>query len=534
MNSDCTKQLNAFELKQEISRLANVIEESTVLIEQTEFSLLDNQKDKDLIVKIALKEFSRGQEKMMPALKIILIRYGKKNSLISPLEEIIKKADNSNDLKLHAIEVIELIDPMKRNDGWYDKYLNYDEDLIREETENIARLAQQSPEIQIDFLDFYKMLGEEDKELFIQSFANEKNPADYANLLTPLFLSNTYLTNIAREILKLLGSSKSIYTYKALNEVYEYLPNDIKPAVKRCLNELKLSGVAMQIANEKKEQPKGDFYIIPPDGEGRTTLIYQAPSPQELDKILILGIVLDDYFGIKECLGFMAISEFEASVLFGKLLGTNPKTKIPPDVFKMLIKNAEKLTYTTKTAPIAEYNCWKNLFIDIEPADFDIKELIKSKSENIKLTNDDLETVFNDDISMPWFYEENFGDETENFFAELNSMLKYKSLDEIDIEGYVKTGIKSVLYKDEREKWTERLILSAYCKYLDNDKKMMNILYSLSQDEAALNELYLFILRQSVFQYFLSMLTEENYLIYDKETLEANLSYLSGIWGFYV
>ena len=486
MMQESPKQLNAFEIKREIARLVKALENSTILVDTSEFRTLDAQEDKSGVVKILMKEFLLCNDDTMPVIKLLLLRYAEIEELLAELESIIKNPRNPNNIKLHAIELISTFKPDWHDEN-YDSYLEYDEELVQQET---------------------------------------KEGADFANILVPIFLSFPQ-DEIGLHALKLLSNTKSAYAYEALSQVNEILDDK---NVRKCLSELKLSGAANGL--EPNNHDGAMFFMIPPDGEGNFSLLYQKPNEDE-KTVMLVGMVIDDYTGVRECLGFSAISEFEASFLMEKLSGTDFKTTIKPEVFKMLLNEAEKLNYK-KSAPPYEYNCWKKIFLDIQPEKQPIEEILKEHFEDKSVTTEDSTEVLNADFTVPWFYNRTFGDETENLFDELDSLIKENSIENVDFEAFMDKHLDEVFYPEEKENWQHRLLLTAYGKFSANDDKTACVLYKIAQDPQATAELFDFILKQSIFQYFLNMLTDKTFLKYKEKELEDILAYLEQLWGFYV
>lgn len=527
-NSD-PKQLNTFEIKKEISRLVKALENSTILIDTSEFKTLDEQKNTQSVIKMLFKEFSLCDETTLPVIKILLLRYCEEDELLNELENIIYAPQNDNNLKLHAIELISSFraDWHERN---YDSYLIYDEELVQKETKELLESAIDNPELQMDFLDFFNAIQPKDQRMLIESLKEDQAPEDLANIITPLFLSypNSEIGTIA---LNMLGQTKSKYAYKALTQVYEKIKDSIKPSVKKCLNELRLSGAAFCGITEPKSE-MCEFYLIPPDGEGNTSLIYKERNNNN-DSIRLVGIVLDDYTGIRDCLGFNEISEFEASFLLEKLTGSDFKVKIKPEIFKMLLNEAETLNYK-KSAPPYEYNCWKKIFIDIKPACLNITSFLTEQFEAKEPTHDEIINILNSDFTLPWFYTHNFGDETEAFFKELDLKLQDKKIEEINLNELISKNINNVFYENEKKNWITRIALTAYSKYLAKESEIAKVLFNIANSQKAMETIYDFVLKQSIFQYFLKMLAEEYYMKYKKSEIENIITYLENLWGFYV
>lgn len=529
MTNSKPKQLNSFEIKTEISRLVKALEKSTILVDTREFKTLDEQENTQNIIKLLFKEFMLTDEETLPVIKILLLRYCDEEYLLNELENIIFNPENDNNLKLHAIE---LISNFKTN--WheqnYDNYLIYDEELVQKETKALLEDATDNPELQMDFLDFFNAIPPRDQKMLIESLTEDQSPEDLANILTPLFLSypNAEIGSLA---LNMLSSTKSKYAYKALLQVFEKLKDSIQPNVKKCLNELRLSGAAF-CGTVEPEYEKVKFYLIPPDGEGNTSLLYKEYNSQN-DMIRLVGIVFDDYSGIRECLGFNEISEFEASFLLEKLTGTDFKVEIKPEMFKKLLDEAETLNYK-KSAPPYEYNCWKKIFVDIKSDDINIKEYLAELFNSQEISFEQTVEILNSDITVPWFYSNNFGDETEIFFKELDKKLSDSKIEDININDFINQNIDNIFYQTEKENWKTRIHLTAYSKIIAGEINSALALYKLTTTEKTMNVVYDFVLKQSIFQYFLKMLTEEYFMRYSKQAIEENLNYLEHLWGFYV
>ena len=522
-----TKQLNAFEIKREIARLVKALEKSTILIDTSEFNTLDQQDDKAGVVKILMKEFHLCNEDAMPVIKLLLLRYADVEELLTELESIIKNPKNANNIKLHAIELISSFKPDWHEEN-YDSYLEYDEELIQQETKELLEHSKDNPEIQLDFLDFFSAIPKKDQLVLLDSLKEDQQGLDFANILVPIFLSFPK-DEIGLHALKLLSNTKSSFAYEALSQVYDYLDETTQQYVRKSLSELKLSGAASRHENSNSHEG-ALFFMIPPDGEGNLSLLYQKPNK---DTVQLIGIVIDDYTGIRECLGFSSISEFEASFLMEKLSGTDFKTTIKPEIFKQILNDAEKLNYR-KSAPPYEYNCWKKVFLDIQPEQEKIEDILKEHYKNTVVTPDDIKEVLNSDFTVPWFYNRTFGDETETFFDELDSLIKNNPVGKVDFAGFIKQHIDNVFYPQEKENWCSRLLLTAYGKYSANEDKAAGVLYKIARDKQATEELFTFILKQSIFQYFLNMLQDKVFLKYKQKELEEILSYLEELWGFYV
>ena len=531
MNSNESRKLNPFEIKQEISRFANVASKSKILIDEEEFALLDSQENKEDIVKLLLKEFKRCNDNIMAEIKILLERYTEPEHLIYEMENILTDNESSNNLKLHAIEVLSHV-----NKNWheedYQQYLEYDEEKVFQDTKTLLKNSKSNPEIQLDFLDFLATIADADKYTLLEAMSEEQSGEDLANVLVPVFLS--YMDSpIGIYALNLLKSTKSVYAYRSLSEIYDIIGKNLQPAVKKCITELKFSG-ADRVVDKIHDYTNGQFSFVPPDSDGNYCLFYEKKYIDNGDnKSDFFSVVANDYSGISECIGFIGISEFELSVFREKLLDECKDVEISPSMFKYFLHKAEKLTYET-SAPPYEYNCWKQLFIDIPIENLDLDKILSDEYVVKKYTEIELSDIFEEDFTLYWFYSQDFSNETKEFFDFMNNNFKTNNLKNIDLTAIVKKGLHIIIDAKEREKWSERFLISSlYC----HNKKAQNlaqILYSISKDEHNQEILYNTIIKYSIFKYFYEFQTENNYSIFTKNDLTNILKFLKNEWSLYV
>ena len=525
------RQLNAFEIKQEISRFANSVCKSKILIDEKEFELLDSQENKDDIVKLLLKEFKRCNDEIMPEIKILLERYAESEYLIDAMESILTDGNNSNDLKLHAIEVLSHV-----NKNWheedYQQYLEYDEEKMFEDTKQLLQSSKSNPEIQLDFLDFFATIADSDKYILLEAMADEQEGENLANILVPIFL--TYMDSpIGIFALNLLKSTKSVYAYRSLSEIYDIVSENLKPVLKKCLTELKFSGVD-RVKEKINDYADGVFSFVPPDVDGSFCLFYEkkyvADGNNQSD---FFSVVCNDRKGIDECIGFTGVSEAEIGVLRSNLLEFDKDVEITPEVFKYFLHNAEKITYKN-SAPPYEYNCWKQLFLDIPQKEFDLNKTLSSLLKVKKYSNSELTEIFEAEFTAYWFYPKDLNDDTEHYFSTVNEVFQTDNFKKIDLSNLVKSGSKFIIQDDEKKRWHERLLLSAYYCVLKKSLNYAQILYSIAHEERYQQVFYDYIIKYSIFHHFWNLKNDRDFASFSELKLAQILEFLGVEWGFYV
>lgn len=509
-----SRELNPFEVKAELLRLIAAYSKSgNGELSNCDFSLLDAQQNKKIIEKLLFKELiniKTGSEKII---RFLLERYVAREDLINQLWAILKNNMASSEVKIIVLSFLRELE----TDWKYEDYSEYTEDLdiIDEDTKQLLDTAIVNPEVQIDFLDFLNAVDTKDKILLIKSLADDYTQDALANILVPVFLSQPD-SETGREALGLLGNSRSQLAYHALNTAYDFVSDDLKPLIKKNLSILKLAGIREDNSLEfyKKLLSKTRPYrccITYPDGHGNQALIFSRTNPEK--RVQFAAIVMNDYNGIRDCFGFNDISEFECDKIIERFYKGEKSLSISPKALKTILLYAEKISKRKANNWLLpyEYVCWKNLLADIDYETDDFKTLLSLQYELKKLDEDSFEKILNIDFMEHWFLDSEYSTEFEEFLDKMNRVLK-ADINAVDFDKLVNENKDTIFYDEEKHIWRERLLVSAYLKMLDKKHGEAELLYNLYFDEKYINELYLNILRKSVYEYYFSLKfnTDEN------------------------
>ena len=151
------KQLNPFEIKTLILNIISKFKGISDLsvLKNLNVDLLDAQNDKKTIVKILYKELNNATQQNEYILRLLLERYAPKEELSAHLWSLLKNPLVTNETKIVAVNLLR-----DRDSGYsYDefgKYIDNEEELIDHDTKLLLKNAIFNPEVQIDFLDFFK------------------------------------------------------------------------------------------------------------------------------------------------------------------------------------------------------------------------------------------------------------------------------------------------------------------------------------------------------------------------------------------
>lgn len=478
-----TLQLNPFEIKAEIAKIFRELD-GVKDFENYEihYRTLDMQEDKSVIIKLLFKEINNTQNTNLN--KFLLIRYCEVQELIERLWGIIKNNLASNQAKIFALDLLRDIDT-----NWsYEEcgqYLDNPEEFVNADTEKILNNAIVNPEVQIDFLDFINSLPDADKIILLNSLANDYSKDELANMLVPVFLSMPD-TEVGKTALEILGNSKSQLAYHALNSALETAKENLIPAIKKNITTLKLAGIREDntiefYKNILKDSKPYKFCITYPDGHGNQAVIVSRINKQ--GKVQFVAIVIDDYKGVRDCFGFNEISKFECNAIIERFYRGQRALDLEPEVLKAILMKAEKLSQMPY-----EYICWRNLLIDIEPAELKLNYKVKQLNEQ------EFEAILQSDFTDYWFLNSNYSDEFEEFLQLLDEPKDFDKL--------IDENLEKIFFPDEYRVWSDRILNTALLKELSNDRKTAQNLYSLYNDKKLKREFFKNIVRKSIYEYF--------------------------------
>lgn len=384
------------------------------------------------------------------------------------------------------------------------EYLDEPDSVINEDTKLLLENSFHNPELQIDFIDFFSAISENDGELLLSSLVEDYPENMLAGLLIPMLYAMLDMKNIEK-IIEILGDTKSIKALHALQRIAPaHKTNETLYAkIKKNISKLKLS------TSNKNEGPepviKGTKFFKAfasvPDGWGNMGIVF---ARQRIDStIQIFATVINLNGSIVDCFGFNEISQYEFEKIIEKFYEQQQQFEIPPEVAKLLLDMAENSSVMNRTKISYEYICWKPMLSDIELADE--KKVFSSiqSSQNSKI---DIKILYEEAPEIrTWFF-----DQTNTGFCTLfEELIKiHKDVEIVDGEFINKIAQKyfdEIFNDEELLVFDKKLQVSAY---LYNSIGKMDVAQTLllllpSSDEKTkfmLNMIY-----KSIFLYFIRL-----------------------------
>ena len=500
------EQLNKIQLKAEIltviSKLQTLSDASKV---DEIIDVLEAQENKKMILDLLMREFVKTKEDKAFIISYLLLKLSDKESLENALWTSLKSPKVSDYNKALILNLLrDMGNQVNYND--IDEYFESPEEVIDSETKELLHTAIMNPEAQIDFLDFLEALPYQDKITLVESLGDDYSEDALANILIPVFLHDP-TAKIAKVALEILSKTKSQLALHALEEAAQYVEEDLLPPIKRGISALKLSGVREDNSLDFYKDVLSDSrayecYTSYPDGHGNQSLIFSREREDE--SIQFVAVVTNDKWGIVDCFGFNQITKNEFEKIVERFYGDNDSVYINQTVLKTLLVNAENIVHKNGEIVSYEYICWRNLTADIAPEPVPIEFIMEDKFKKDALSKNDFDKICLSDIAQKWFLDTDFSDEFADFITIINKEFKKENY-EIDLDQAIEDNFDELFNKKEHKRWTKRFLMSAYLKYLANEKGEAQRLYSLYFDEKYTHEMLVNIVRKSIYEYYMGL-----------------------------
>ena len=422
----------------------------------------------------------------------MLTRLFDKKTLVDNLRGFIRDKKISDNAKMIAFNLLRDLG----NQVEYDEagnYISEFEKIVEEETQVMLNSALMDPEAQIDFIDFIAALAPEDQIHLVRALNEDYTEDALANILIPIFLFNPR-TELAREVIRILGESRSQLAFHALEEAKDFVGDDIIPLLNKSLSALKLSGIRVDNAIDfykgllKVSKPYKS-YMSYPDGHGNIAVVFSRI--REDQSILFVAMVLNDMYGILDCFGFNEITKVDLGKILSKFYGEDGGVEVGFGVIKYLIDRAERQSRYNKDVLPYEYVCWKNSLLDIEPVRPECMLDFK------KLSDDDISELCLSDKAQSWFYDEYTSDAFDMIIRELNKAFKDNDFN-IDLDKFISEKFDEIFDFEEIELWKNRYYLTAFLLQLQGQNDLAQKFYSLLDNKQFLTN----ILRKSIYEYY--------------------------------
>lgn len=483
--------------------------------------LLKKLKDDEFVIATILKEINFQN----PKFDVALVHISKMLSLEITKEQTQKLLEKPNVADKKKLFLMNVLRELGENISFEDtvKYLNEPENIDLAENELMVRLVGVNPEAQIDFLDFFFTISDENKIHLLNSLTEDTKGEELVNALEPIVYYDQNAPYIEK-IIEILRSTKC-HNSKLLLEFISKSNSEFANIANSAKNELILAGfrsnkTKKEVIKEylKNTIPLG-FWASLVDGVDNFSIIF---ARQKADgNIATFFNVLNLKTGIVSTFGFDDISIEELKTILKRFFKSSYMVELKEEIGIKILSEFEKLSIKKKRKIPYEYLAWKNYLEDIKIPNIKLEEEFKKELEVIYINDEIYEAVFGGDVLNSWFItpedSEEFGKLTEKITSKIDIQIE-------EIEEIIKKNADKII-KDKD--LTRKILFECYFLTQIEFTQRADVLYSISNSEKYLKRFKEDMLKISLYQYFLRLKDEKNKVksIFEKSKKKVDYKY---------
>ena len=504
-----TEKINKIQIRAEVFAAINIItsSSSTAEISISEIIQKLNQiEDKNFLTRLLIKEFiSTNDTHRASVISLILLKCVPVDILENNLWSNLALKTVSDEKKYQLVEILKSMGKFIE----YDKYLDYFEEpqtVIDIDTKKLLMSAMLNPEAQIDFLDFMETLPKNDKILLINSMVEDYSKNDLANIISPIILYEKD-KEILEIVLKELINSKSALAYFPIKEFCNLSKNEeLLRLANKGIKELQIAGINEEKAREFYENKFSNSmlyicYASMLDGNGNQGLLFSRIRSD--NSIQIFCVVINDLKGIVDCFGFNSISNIEFSLIVQKFGGKEQPFVITFESGLLWLNEAEQISISKEYSLPYEYVCWKEILFDVPKYTYNSNDIIHGALNILPSKTCDLEDLFSTSYLDRLFFSK---DDNQNFSAFIqnlnNEISQNENIDLNLVEEKIKNSIPTIFDEKTKEIFIKRLLKIAFILMSNSNSNVASQIYELTKNQNLLNELFIEVLKKSIFVYY--------------------------------
>ena len=470
-------------------------------------SVLKEIENHEFVANVLLKEISGSGCIYDNILTLLLFSICDADLLTNEILKFLNDLNTSDAKKLYLINILRE-QGQKVDYEFIKAHVSNPDDAIDVETRKFLQCAQISPEVQIDFFDFYFTVSADDKNMLINSIIDDYSGDELASLLEPFayFYPKVYINE---KILGALESSKSYYALKPLKwcadnccDVY------LAKMANKCYQKMLLLGFDgtrddAEIFNSflKNSKPL-NFYYSCADGNSNISCVFARKKDSGF--IQTFFTVFNLFIGPIACFGFDEISNKDFNIILSRFFNSSLYACINLNDGRAIFDELSSRGWQDNVSVPYEFICWRRLTYDIKLSkDFDFNNYLVSGLQKVKVSEKMLYEIFNSSIFSSWFYDCN----TSPLLFELaDNILKNKISNMNKIDNLVNTLVNSLLEdKIFKERLVEQICFQSFILNNANLNTTANALYSTIFDQTIFKTLVLILVQKSLYMHFVNL-----------------------------
>lgn len=487
--------------------------------------------DNEFVIQLLLKEVN-CQDARFDSLLAIIAREISPQICESESYELLKSKTVPDKKKLFLINNLR---DMGKSIDYNDvqTYIVNPDEAIDLETKTFLESARINPEAQIDFLDFFFTVNDNDKKVLLDSISYDFTGDELANVLVPVILHDPK-DPIVPFCIEALKKCKSYLAFEPLNYIIENIDDEgLKSQARRVVNELKLMGLREEQSKKElfKESFKGSipfgYWVSPIDGGDNFSIIFARETNNALKNALGGHSEISTFFtvvnlahGASACFGFNSISKDEFNLILKRFFGNSLPIELELSVGQRLLEESVKKS----RKPPYELLCWRTLTYDTEAFEGDLDAEFKRELEKIELDQAGFEKLIDSAYIGDWFFKYGQNLAVDVIIDKINEH-KPKTIGDIDV--LIEEALCAIFEDVEPKIFNKKLLMQAYFAHRAGDTEIANILYALIEPSNLKSELLIHIVQKSIYKYFLEIALKPSsgaINIFSKKEVPKNLA----------
>ena len=488
-----------------LSNYTNTKEISSTMLKKhiEEIKKLNNQ---EYVAKLLFKELSSTNQQYVNAVAVISLEVINNENFEKYALESLKDKKLPDDKKFLIISLVR----QKGLDIEFEDmkgFMSDPEKMAQDGIDEFLDSIQVDPEAQIDLLDFYQNIPDDEKIFLLNSLINDFEGDKLAfalSLIAKLDVQGEefkILTKGLMDIDSICATDGLEYILKKYN-----LDKKLEAKISNEINILKQKYGNYENTSLTKNSSFYKCYISFVDGLSNFSLVISRIYENEIINCALLTLNLN--MGLTSCMGFGGIKEDYFEMIIKRLFEDSIPVEIEPKVLKSILEFYVNKNEITNTATPYEYIVWQNLLGDCETIGDDLSEYLNSKLGTINLNAAKVRKMVNAKIYESWYYNK----EQNELIAELMNLIEKQHPKKIEeMNKLTNNFICEKLLKDSdfMNEFVSRLLIQAYVAYLAGLKVTSSAAYSMCFKNPHLIMFLNAIIDKSIYGYFSEILSDD-------------------------
>lgn len=478
---------------------------------------LNGLDEKEFIASLLLKEISTQSTQYDSILTLLLFSICDAKVLSEQVFKLLGDKNVPDIKKMHLINIL-------RESGqsvdynFIQTHINNPDEIIDSQTKKFLQDAQMSPEVLIDFFDFYFTVSTDDKNMLVNSIINDYSGDELANVLEPFayFYPKVYINE---NILNAYLESKSHIALKPLKWCSEHLSDEnLSKIAKKNYKKLAMSGLDVN-KNEREifskflqDSTPMNFWFSCADGNSNISCVFARNKSNGF--IQTFFTVFNLMNGPIASFGFNEITKRDFNVILMRFFKSSIHAKISLKDGKAIFDTLASRGWKDNIKIPYEFICWRRLTYDVEPNSSKFSDILGRDLKKNKVNKKVVQEILNTDLFSSWFFDCKKITQISDVIQTLTSNIP-TNIEEVN--EIVKNAADSLFCEPNfKEKLIEKIYFQSFILLKSNMPNAANSLYSLTFDENIVFEFLLTIIKKSLYFYFINEM-------YEQENIQSNI-----------